>query len=345
MYKVTLSMPIYNVAAYVERALLSALNQTFESIEFLLVDDRGTDNSMDIVRRIIKEHPRGKYVRIIEHPHNIGVGAARNTAIDNAQGEYLFFMDSDDEITPDCIQVLYDKMMEEKVDMVVGSYDDKLLNGTTIERIRYQNLLLKGKYKLAKYIFTQRGVFHMQLWNKLYNIQFLKKNNIRCSPSHSCEDYNVFSDITFKTFSCCFINNVTLLYLIRDDSTTGLLKSDNITLRGLTEFLETLKHNYSYLNLIHSKNLFVGYSKFLINDSFVYLCRLLKSKNIELKYKKEIHHKFNKLIKSSNINKSPYDYDIRTNTKYLILKLPCYIQSILVKAIIYKNISRKYFKF
>ena len=310
MYKVTLSMPIYNVAAYVERALLSALNQTFESIEFLLVDDRGTDNSMDIVRRIIKEHPRGKYVRIIEHPHNIGVGAARNTAIDNAQGEY-----------------------------------DKLLNGTTIERIRYQNLLLKGKYKLAKYIFTQRGVFHMQLWNKLYNIQFLKKNNIRCSPSHSCEDYNVFSDITFKTFSCCFINNVTLLYLIRDDSTTGLLKSDNITLRGLTELLETLKHNYSYLNRSHSKNLFVGYSKFLINDSFVYLCRLLKSKNIELKYKKEIHHKFNKLIKSSNINKSPYDYDIRTNTKYLILKLPCYIQSILVKAIIYKNISRKYFKF
>ena len=66
MYKVTLSMPIYNVAPYVERALLSALNQTFESIEFLLVDDRGTDNSMDIVRRIIKDHPRGKDVRIID---------------------------------------------------------------------------------------------------------------------------------------------------------------------------------------------------------------------------------------------------------------------------------------
>lgn len=45
---------------------------------------------MDIVRRIIKDHPRGKDVRIIEHPHNIGLGATRNTAIDNAQGEYLF---------------------------------------------------------------------------------------------------------------------------------------------------------------------------------------------------------------------------------------------------------------
>ena len=106
-------MPIYNVAPYVERALLSALNQTFESIEFLIVDDRGTDNSMEIVRKIVAEHPRGKDVRIIEHPHNIGLGATRNTAIDNAQGEYLFFMDSDDEITPDCIEVLYKAMMEE----------------------------------------------------------------------------------------------------------------------------------------------------------------------------------------------------------------------------------------
>ena len=58
MYKVTLSMPIYNVAPYVERALLSALNQTFESIEFLLVDDRGTDNSMDIVRRYAKSEAK-----------------------------------------------------------------------------------------------------------------------------------------------------------------------------------------------------------------------------------------------------------------------------------------------
>ena len=58
MYKVTLSMPIYNVAPYVERALLSALNQTFESIEFLLVDDRGTDNSMILsveLSKIIRE--------------------------------------------------------------------------------------------------------------------------------------------------------------------------------------------------------------------------------------------------------------------------------------------------
>ena len=71
MYKVSLAIPIYNVSLFVERALLSVLNQTYDNIEYLIVDDKGQDDSMDIVHRIIKDHPRGKDVRIIEHPYNM----------------------------------------------------------------------------------------------------------------------------------------------------------------------------------------------------------------------------------------------------------------------------------
>ncbi|KAA6338764.1 Chondroitin synthase [termite gut metagenome] len=106
MYKITLSMPVYNVEKYVERALLSALNQTFESIEYLIVDDKGTDNSMDVVRKLIANHPREKDVRIIDHGVNQGLGAARNSAIKEAKGEYLYCMDSDDEITKNCCKTL-----------------------------------------------------------------------------------------------------------------------------------------------------------------------------------------------------------------------------------------------
>jgi glycosyltransferase involved in cell wall biosynthesis len=121
METVTLTMPVYNVAPYIEKSLLSALDQTYEEIEFIVVDDKGTDNSMEIVRKVIDNHPRGKAVKIIEHPINIGLGAGRNSAIDNALGEYIFFMDSDDEITPDCIQKLYDEMQRSDVDFVQGS--------------------------------------------------------------------------------------------------------------------------------------------------------------------------------------------------------------------------------
>lgn len=221
MYKVTLSMPIYNVAPYVERALLSALNQTFESIEFLLVDDRGTDNSMDIVHRVIKEHPRGKDVRIIEHPHNIGLGATRNTAIDNAQGEYLFFMDSDDEITPDCIQVLYDKMMEEKVDMVVGSLTEITVEG---EKVVYKlkDQTWRGELCLSKYYYSEKQYFPVMTWNKLYDLSFLRKNEIRCYPNHLNEDmvFSLLLKYYIESFSVVSIS--TISYYRRENSVTGL---------------------------------------------------------------------------------------------------------------------------
>jgi glycosyltransferase involved in cell wall biosynthesis len=121
MELVTLSIPVYNAEPYIERTLLSALAQTYEPMEYIIVDDKGTDRSMDIVRKVIANHPRGKDVKIIEHPVNIGTGAGRNTAIDNAQGKYLFFMDNDDEIAPDCIRKLYDEMQRSDVDFVQGS--------------------------------------------------------------------------------------------------------------------------------------------------------------------------------------------------------------------------------
>lgn len=213
-------MPIYNVASYVERALLSALNQTFGSIEFLLVDDRGTDNSMEIVRRIIKEHPRGKDVRIIEHPHNIGTGATKNTAIDNAQGEYLFFMDSDDEITPDCIQVLYDKMMEEKVDMVAGSYN------IPSERIYYlPNETLCSNDGILSYVYKEKLPLPIYTWNKLYDISFLRRNDIRCVSYHTCED-NIFCfKILMSASSVSFVSQVTYIYYQYATSFMGRLKN------------------------------------------------------------------------------------------------------------------------
>ena len=107
MCLITLSMPIYNVEKYIERALLSALNQTYQNLEILIVDDLGHDNSMDIVYQLKSTHPRGNCIRIITHKKNLGLGGTRNTAIESAQGKYLYFMDSDDAIVPDCIENLY----------------------------------------------------------------------------------------------------------------------------------------------------------------------------------------------------------------------------------------------
>lgn len=255
MYKVTLSMPIYNVSPYVERALLSALNQTFESIEFLIVDDKGTDNSMDIVRRIISEHPRGKDVRIIEHKKNIGLGATRNTAIDNAKGKYLFFIDSDDEITADCIDLLYREMEKEPVDFVAASFNniDEIKNYK--KEFVYDDISLRGEYIYAKYYYKDMNKFSIHTWNKLYDLSFLRSNSIRCIP-HQLNEDNIFSyKILFHTSSFRLLSNITLYHYYYNVSVEGKKRKQGISYRNANEIIEILSY---YKSLIEKyKNTFI----------------------------------------------------------------------------------------
>ena len=99
--KVSVIIPVYNVALYVERCLLSVLNQTWQDLEVLVVNDCTPDNSMEIVRRVVVGHPRGAMVRVLEHEVNRGLSAARNTGIRAATGDYLYFLDSDDYLPSD----------------------------------------------------------------------------------------------------------------------------------------------------------------------------------------------------------------------------------------------------
>ena len=92
MFDITIAIPVYNVEKYIKKSLLSALNQDFEgSFEILIIDDRGTDNSMQIVHDVVAEHHKGNLVRIVNHEQNKGLGPARNTAIENANSKYIFF--------------------------------------------------------------------------------------------------------------------------------------------------------------------------------------------------------------------------------------------------------------
>jgi len=189
---VTLAIPIYNVCDFVERALLSALNQTYNNIEFLIIDDRGTDNSMAIVDDIIIHHIRGKEARIITHPVNIGLGATRNSAIEHAKGKFIFFMDSDDAITPDCIQKLVAKIIETDLDVICGSYN-----------------------RIEKNVSSYFTGFHVPVWNKLYKLSFLRANNIKCIPSHLMEDVFFYVQVLVKTHSYLVIPDITYHYYIR----------------------------------------------------------------------------------------------------------------------------------
>ena len=118
---ISIIIPVYNVGPYVEDCLRSVMRQTYTGpMECIIVDDCGTDNSMEIVERLVSEYDGPIDFKVLHHAHNRGVSAARNTGMDAAIGDYLFFVDSDDMLTDDCFEQLARPLASKPFDVVLG---------------------------------------------------------------------------------------------------------------------------------------------------------------------------------------------------------------------------------
>jgi glycosyltransferase involved in cell wall biosynthesis len=127
---VSVIVPVYQVSDYVERCIRSVMAQTYTDIECIIVDDATRDDSIDKCEALIKEYDGPIQFRIIHHEQNRGLSVARNTGFDAANGEYVYFLDSDDYITPDCIEKLVSVVKDDPtIEMVQGNslmkYDGK----------------------------------------------------------------------------------------------------------------------------------------------------------------------------------------------------------------------------
>ena len=114
--KVSIIIPVYNVSKYIERCLKSALDQTWKDLEIILVDDCTPDDSMDIARSVLETSSRSNMVTILKHEKNRGLSAARNTGIRQAKGDYLYFLDSDDYLPVNSIELLADAAIRHNVE-------------------------------------------------------------------------------------------------------------------------------------------------------------------------------------------------------------------------------------
>ena len=121
---ISIIIPVYNVEPYIEACLQSVANQTVtEGVECILVDDCGSDNSMQLAEQFIKNYKGGISFSILHHNHNRGLSAARNTGIQASQSKYIYFLDSDDAITNDCLETLWNNVVKHPgIDLVQGSY-------------------------------------------------------------------------------------------------------------------------------------------------------------------------------------------------------------------------------
>lgn len=118
---VTVIVPVYNVSAYIGKCARSLFEQTLENLEILFVDDCSSDNSVEIIRKIVSEYPeKKKLTRIIHMPANIGQAGVRLRGIIEAKGRYVIHLDGDDWIDRDYYQSMYDAAVESHADIVIG---------------------------------------------------------------------------------------------------------------------------------------------------------------------------------------------------------------------------------
>ena len=217
--KVSVIIPVYNVAPYVERCLLSVLNQTWQDMEVLVVNDCTPDHSMEIVRRVVTNHPRGTMVRILEHEVNKGQSAARNTGIRAATGDCFYFLDSDDYLPSDCIERLALLVVRYGVDVVMGNFK---IEGA--QRWAPPMLLPTGLYETNEIILSEflKGRWNVMPWNKLVTRKLLFDHHLFFKEGIVHED-----DLWNFQLACCasrmyMLNEITYHYVIQSNSTMSL---------------------------------------------------------------------------------------------------------------------------
>lgn len=215
---VTISIPIYNCEKHLINCLQSVVNQQYKNIEIQLVDDLGNDNSMQLAEDFIQKHSDFNF-KILKNEKNSGLSVVRNVGIDNAEGKYIFFLDSDDEITPDCISKMVEIAECEQVEMVCGNVKTiKLDSKEEIAAFRLQNT--KEKIIGNKEIFESfiEGKFPVPSWNKLILLDFLKQNKLYFKEGlFAQDDLQTFITI-LKLNSVCFFKEVTYLYYLHQNS-------------------------------------------------------------------------------------------------------------------------------
>ena len=115
---ISVVVPIYNVENYLRYCLDSIVSQTYQDFECLLINDGSPDNSADICREYVGKDARFKYFE----KENGGVSSARNLGIEHSEGEYITFIDPDDWVESDYLEVLYRALLEEQADIAISTY-------------------------------------------------------------------------------------------------------------------------------------------------------------------------------------------------------------------------------
>ena len=267
--KISVIMPIYNVARYLRRSIDSVLKQTFKGVELILVDDGSTDASPSILHEY-KDNPRCNVIQ----KKNSGSGLSRNAGLDVAKGQYVYFMDPDDWLEGEMLRDNYELIRKESPDILLfGSYDH-FENRVTSQNLDNEFLQSKNSFLERFPLLFKKNVMYT-VWNKIYKKSFLLNYNLRFGSERSGQDY-VFNIKVYDKVNTMLVTNKKYYHYViqRKDSATTNFRKDMFDLYK-HEQIELI--NFIENNNIRAEDIINDRWYFILNNSWR---RALSQKNL-----------------------------------------------------------------
>lgn len=212
---ISIIIPVYNVSAYLRQCLESVINQTYPHLEIIVVNDGSTDNSLRICEEYALKDNRIRFI----NQENKGLSGARNTGIDDATGDYILFIDSDDWIHLDTCQLLIDNVEKTNTDVVLFSYIKEFSNYSE-EKFILDGDLIFNEQESGKIHRRIIGLYEEELahpenadtmvtaWGKLYKTEIIKNNKIYFTD---CKLIGT-EDMLFNTYCFKYVQSISNLH-------------------------------------------------------------------------------------------------------------------------------------
>lgn len=217
--KISIVIPVYNTERFIAGCLQSVMRQTYQGpIECIIVDDCGQDRSIKIVETLIAGYDGPIDFKVLHHDYNRGLSAARNTGLEEASGDYIYFLDSDDYISDDCLEVLANPLQEIDYDMVLGDVvlSTNLRNVVVLSKSTGPIIGINQIF----FNFYVQPRLYIAAWNKLVKASLFKDYDMSFLEGQLNED-------DLWRYKCCQCLNslyvqkqVTYYFSVRNDSIT-----------------------------------------------------------------------------------------------------------------------------
>lgn len=280
MKKVSVIVPVYNVEKYLNRCLDSLVNQTLKDIEIIIVNDGSIDGSQTII-----DDYKNKYPELIKayYIENGGAAQARNYALNHVSGEYIGFVDSDDYISEEMYEKLYNKAKEAETDIVCCNYYRVYDNKKFVKKQFGNSNILKEEV-FDKNVYESNLLFDEvpYLWNKIFKADIIKNNNLKF-----CNDLRIYEDLlfTYQAFSeankISRVEDALYYYMVaRQDSLTQLLTEKRFDIFKVSEKLTKYYKDINKYEEVEEALLYV-----ILKHIYVILEKRTSSKEKKLKQK------------------------------------------------------------